>query len=81
MTKFREPKEGDQDTIEMTFQMTKKMVNANPEIEGAIWVSMCFSLIAASFKTNGFSYEEYCTEMTNAMKHYESWFIEENKHP
>lgn len=77
MTKFREPKEDDQAQIDMCFNMIKSTAISNPEIEGAIWVSVCFSLIAESFKENGLSYEDYCEEMNNAMRHYKSWFDEE----
>jgi len=81
MTKFREPKEDDQQQVDLFFNIIKNALRFNPEIEGAICVSACFSLIAESFQENGLSYEDYCYEMNNAMKHYKSLFIKESKHP
>lgn len=81
MAKFREPKEDDQDKIDLCFKLISDAVKSNPEIEGAIWVSACFSSIVQSFIDNGLSYEDYWYEMKSAMAHYKEWFDEANKHP
>lgn len=81
MAKFREPKEDDQHKIDLCFKLISEAVKSNPEIEGAIWVSACFSSIVQSFIDNGLSYEDYLHEMKSAMAHYKEWFDEANKHP
>lgn len=81
MAKFREPKEDDQHKIDLCFNLIVDAVKSHPEIEGAIWVSACFSSIVQSFIDNGLSYEEYVSVMTNSIMYYKGWFDEANKHP
>lgn len=73
----RPPKETDQDETEKAFQLLDKMVEDHPEIEPTIWVGACLSAVAASFRVNGLSYDEFVSEMQRAIVIYKSWWDNE----
>ncbi len=74
---IRPPKDDDQEQAERALIIIKKCTLMYPEIEATIWITACLSAVAASMHASDMTYEEYCGEMTSAMKHYKTWWDDE----
>jgi hypothetical protein len=69
--RIREPQPDDQ------MNLIKELADANIHFDTNIWVAACFSCIASTFQTNGFTYEQYKEEMEKAAEIYETWWDKE----
>lgn len=72
--KKRESKPSDQDEAEKAFNLIKKLVIENPQIESSIWVAGCWSALVNCYQDSGMSFECFCQEMEDVKKCYRVWW-------
>lgn len=75
--RFRKTKITDQSEVTKACKILNDEVDKHPEIEPALWVSACFSLIATCYITNGHSYDNFCSELEGVRKCYKTWWEEQ----
>lgn len=76
MSKYREPKESDQDEAGRVYDLLMELAEKHPNIEPTMWVSVCLSAVAQSFFESGVSYGDYKLEMYEATDFYKSLWDE-----
>lgn len=70
----RKSKPEDQEQAHRVFILITELIKKHPEIEPRIWISGWLGLITQSFVDSDVSYEDYFSDMVEAIKSYKSWW-------
>jgi hypothetical protein len=70
MIKKRSPKDDDQEKTEKAFQLLRKTILDNPQIEPTLWAGACWSVLVSGYINSGLTYEEFVDEVKGVKKFY-----------
>jgi hypothetical protein len=74
---LRIPQDDDDEKAEKAALLIWELVKLNPDIDNSLWISACFSSIAAAFRSNNYSYEVYVRYVAETTKYYKKFWKEE----
>lgn len=70
----REPKETDQDQIEIAFRLLGIYMKNHTEIEPTLWLGAFWGILVHTYSEAGVSYEEFTKEWDKLKTFYKPWF-------
>jgi hypothetical protein len=73
---MRQRKETDQEESEKGFQLLRKVMQDNPQIEPTLWVVAMWSCIVNAYIGSGMSHELFCEQCEKTKNHYKKWWNE-----
>jgi hypothetical protein len=64
----RPPRDNDQEEAEKAFNILRSCILKHPHIESTLWASACVSLMVNAWRDNGFTFEEFASEMFDILE-------------